>query len=218
VLHRLKKPKVTAHEPPLPVVYLSWQDGAMGDGPHIRLRLPRDVRSSLPSVAVAAELHETLARHFDAQGGLRAALPDAWAALEHDLGGRTDVHLGEDARAHAMRVAFDRAHAARRASIREEIGRTGGHLPGVRTRLYPYQTEGVAFLASTGRAVLADDMGLGKTLQAIAAARWLVDHEGVRRVLIVCPASLKTQWQREILRFTGLAAVIIEGGAAPRMA
>ncbi len=47
-------------------------------------------------------------------------------------------------------------------------------------------------------------MGLGKTLQAITAAAWLRQHEGVRRVLVICPASLaKHQWAREIERFTG---------------
>jgi SNF2 family DNA or RNA helicase len=58
-------------------------------------------------------------------------------------------------------------------------------------RLFPYQTEGVAFLAARGRALLADDMGLGKTLQAIAASIWMAEHAGVKKALVVCPASLK---------------------------
>ncbi|MEW6219222.1 MAG: DEAD/DEAH box helicase [Thermodesulfobacteriota bacterium] len=91
-----------------------------------------------------------------------------------------------------------------------------GRLPGVKARLYPYQIEGAAFLAGTGRALLADDMGLGKTLQAIAAAVWLQEHEGVRRVLIVSPASLKQQWAREIGRFTDLEVQVVQGTAAER--
>ena len=75
-------------------------------------------------------------------------------------------------------------------------GASGGRLPEVQAKLYPYQTDGVAFLAGRGRALLADDMGLGKTLQAIAAAYWLHRHDGVERVLVVCPASLKLQWAR----------------------
>ena len=76
--------------------------------------------------------------------------------------------------------------------------------------------EGVAFLAGRGRALLADDMGLGKTLQAIAAAYWLHRHEQVERVLVVCPASLKSQWAREIAKFTGAKAQVVQGSAAAR--
>ena len=61
--------------------------------------------------------------------------------------------------------------------------------------LYPHQADGVSFLISKKRAILADDMGLGKTRQAIVAAE-VVAPEGP--VLVVCPASLKLNWQREI--------------------
>ncbi len=125
-------------------------------------------------------------------------------------------HLGDDALDFARHLAARAAHRLRADEIRGRILATGGRLPGVRTTLYPYQVEGVAFLAGTGRALLADDMGLGKTLQAIAAAAWLRQHEGVRRVLIICPASLKHQWAREIERFTGLETQIIQGPAAER--
>jgi len=82
--------------------------------------------------------------------------------------------------------------------------------------LFPYQTEGVAFLASRGRALLADDMGLGKTLQAICAASWLVDNAGIKKVLVVCPASLKHQWAREVEKFTSHSVQIIQGVAENR--
>ena len=45
------------------------------------------------------------------------------------------------------------------------------------------------------RALLADDMGLGKTVQAIAAVELFARHFGVERVLVICPASVKQQWQ-----------------------
>ncbi|RWK47995.1 MAG: ATP-dependent helicase, partial [Mesorhizobium sp.] len=69
--------------------------------------------------------------------------------------------------------------------------------------LYPYQAEGALFAVRTGRALIADDMGLGKTIQAIAAAEILARHFGVSKVLVVCPTSLKYQWQSEIMRFSG---------------
>jgi superfamily II DNA or RNA helicase len=86
--------------------------------------------------------------------------------------------------------------------------------------LYPYQAEGALFAARTGRALIGDDMGLGKTIQAIAATEILARHFGVSKVLVICPTSLKYQWQSEIARFSGRqgknAARIINGGRARR--
>jgi superfamily II DNA or RNA helicase len=143
-------------------------------------------------------------------------LPEDFFRLAELVENRTDLHLGDDALDFARHLAARAAHRLRADEIRNRILATGGRLPGVRTTLYPYQVEGVAFLAGTGRALLADDMGLGKTLQAIGAAVWLRQHEGVRRVLIICPASLKHQWAREIERFTGLETQIIQGPVAER--
>jgi superfamily II DNA or RNA helicase len=86
--------------------------------------------------------------------------------------------------------------------------------------LYPYQAEGALFAARVGRTLIADDMGLGKTIQAIAATEILARHFGVSKVLVICPTSLKYQWQSEIMRFTGRqgekAARVINGGRAQR--
>lgn len=68
--------------------------------------------------------------------------------------------------------------------------------------LYPYQKEGIRFAFERGRSIIADEMGLGKTIQAIGTAE-LLRREGLaEQILIVCPTSLKYQWQREIERFT----------------
>jgi superfamily II DNA or RNA helicase len=86
----------------------------------------------------------------------------------------------------------------------------------LRTSLYDYQREGAFFAARAGRCLLADDMGLGKTLQALAAGEILARHLGVTRVLVVCPTSLKHQWEREVARFTERCAVVVGGGRAKR--
>ena len=86
--------------------------------------------------------------------------------------------------------------------------------------LYPYQAEGALFAVRAGRTLIGDDMGLGKTIQAIAATEILAQDFGVSRVLVVCPTSLKYQWQSEIMRFSGRqgenAVRVINGGRAER--
>lgn len=60
--------------------------------------------------------------------------------------------------------------------------------------LFGYQRAGAAWLAGRARGYLADDMGLGKSAQAIVAAdAALADH-----VCVICPASVRANWEREI--------------------
>ncbi len=86
----------------------------------------------------------------------------------------------------------------------------------VNAELYDYQREGVLFAARAGRCLIGDEMGLGKTIQAIASAKLMSAHLGVSRALIICPTSLKHQWEREISRFTDLSATVINGLRARR--
>jgi len=86
----------------------------------------------------------------------------------------------------------------------------------LKVELLPYQLDGVAFAAGAGRAVLADDMGLGKTIQGIGLAELLAREAGIRKVLIVCPASVKSQWRSEIRRFSARDCQVVLGGAAAR--
>ncbi len=86
----------------------------------------------------------------------------------------------------------------------------------VKVKLYPYQAEGALFAARAGRALIGDEMGLGKTAQAIAAAELFARHFGVRRVLVVCPTSLKHQWKNEFARFAERDVQVIHGLRAQR--
>jgi len=72
-------------------------------------------------------------------------------------------------------------------------------------------------LAFTGRALLADEMGLGKTVQAIAACALLKNLQNIKRVLVIAPASLKSEWEEQIEKFTDLPSMIIEGSRKNRL-
>lgn len=61
--------------------------------------------------------------------------------------------------------------------------------------MFPFQKAGLEFVEATGgNALIADQMGLGKTIQALS---YIAAHPEHRPVIIVCPASLKVNWERE---------------------
>ena len=70
-----------------------------------------------------------------------------------------------------------------------------------------HQKEAVEKLLANDRFILADDMGLGKTTSAVIASL----ESGAKKILIVCPASLKINWEREIKNYTDRRILLIEG-------
>lgn len=66
-------------------------------------------------------------------------------------------------------------------------------LPDGRT-LRPFQIAGVAFCRSRRVSYNGDDMGVGKSIQAIAQA----NIQGHQKCLVICPAHLRVNWQREV--------------------
>lgn len=63
----------------------------------------------------------------------------------------------------------------------------------------PFQLAGIAFATATKQTIIADSPGLGKTVQSIAA----VCENDALPCLVICPASLKLNWKREILQWVG---------------
>jgi len=146
--------------------------------------------------------------------------PERFSELEPFL---TKVaKTGHELRAHddALDFVAGCTDAARRAVAldgRFPRGAEDSHLRKLlKLPLYPYQAEGALFAVRAGRALIGDEMGLGKTIQAVAAAEILARHFGVAKVLVVCPTSLKYQWQSEIARYCGRESRVIAGGRTQR--
>lgn len=70
-----------------------------------------------------------------------------------------------------------------------------------------HQKEAIEKLLANDRYILADDMGLGKTTSTVIASI----ESKAKKVLIVCPASLKINWQREIELYSDDYTLIVEG-------
>ncbi|MCL2443774.1 MAG: SNF2-related protein, partial [Treponema sp.] len=81
----------------------------------------------------------------------------------------------------------------------------------VKAQLFPYQKEGVKFVLYKKAAIIADEMGLGKTIQAATVAILKKQIFGFKKTLVVCPATLKSQWKKEIETFTNEKALIVSG-------
>ena len=90
--------------------------------------------------------------------------------------------------------------------------------------LRTYQQQGIQWLYDLKNmglnGILADDMGLGKTLQVISLLtaeqeEMQAGEKELRRSLIVCPASLVYNWQKEIMRFAPQLKTVIVAGSVP---
>ena len=94
--------------------------------------------------------------------------------------------------------------------LAKEIEEVKLNLNGIKCSLRPYQVLGVKYTLHQKRVLLGDDMGLGKTLQAIATIVSLY-NSGATHFVVVCPASVITNWCREISKFCSLHSIKIYG-------
>ncbi len=157
----------------------------------------------------AEALRELAGTYFDEEGVL---YPYAYLEFEKFLDAAR--RLSPDFRCYpdALDFIIQKRDEARRRLLTEHLEKGPDSLEGlVKTRLFPYQRQGVLFALQAGRCLLADEMGLGKTIQAIAAAELYRREMGIGSVIIVCPTSLKYQWRAEIRKFTDSAVSVIEG-------
>ncbi|HWG45323.1 MAG TPA: DEAD/DEAH box helicase [Gemmataceae bacterium] len=190
-------------QPPYSEVYLHY-----GARREVRFR---------PGSECPVGLARLAAKSFGVEGTL---LPEAFGRFETFL---TEANQHEhELRCHDDVLAFIaevRDAERRRALVSEAFprgSRSAAFKNLLKISLYDYQREGALFAARAGRILLGDEMGLGKTLQAIATAEIMARLFGVERVLIVCPTSLKHQWQREIERFSDRSVEVVSGLRARR--
>jgi SNF2 family DNA or RNA helicase len=82
--------------------------------------------------------------------------------------------------------------------------------------LRPFQRAGVHYALKARRTFLADEQGLGKTVQALAA----LEADGAYPAVVICPASLKLNWERETRRWLPHreVSVVTGTGATPKLA
>lgn len=172
-----------------------------------------------PGTKCPRALVELAATYFAADRTLRRdafaafdAFLSAAARFRHDL--RCDDHVlafvaeVRDRQRREERVTDAFPRGVRDKGLRGLLG----------AELYSYQREGALFAARAGRCLIGDEMGLGKTVQALAAVEIMARLFGVERVLIICPTSLKHQWEREIARFTDRRTEVVGGLRARRQA
>ena len=86
---------------------------------------------------------------------------------------------------------------------------------GLRCTLRRYQEWGVKYILHQKKVLLGDEMGLGKTVQAIASMVSL-KNTGATHFIVVCPASVLTNWCREIKKMSSLPVVEVHGSSKSR--
>jgi len=205
--HGKKLKKLAAERPRGAQIYLHH-----GMDVTIRVTLPLPDR---------APIKDLLNRYFDPSGLLVGSplqvMPPLLSAIEN-LPAREGpfISVAEAVREH-LALLQDREEVQQQKEwFLDQVKRGRRTFDVLSTKLYPYQEQGAMHLAFGRRAMLADDMGLGKTVQAIAASALLKEMRDIQKALIICPASLKHQWAREIRRFTSLSVTVVEGNLAAR--
>ena len=84
-------------------------------------------------------------------------------------------------------------------------------IKGLGGTLRPFQKAGVAYALQAKRTFIADEMGLGKTIEALA----VIQAANAYPALVICPASLKLNWQREAEKWLPGKGIIILNGKIP---
>ena len=184
-------------------------------------------RSAEPEVVLArpaggvlgTETADILGSYFDDSGRLRGDPAEAIPSLLRALDGAGDrVRVSGEVVEWAAERGRRAAREVERRAFLEDVRAGRRSLDVLKLALYPYQVEGMLHLAFGERALLGDEMGLGKTVQAVGACVLLKELRGVERVLVVCPVSLKAEWEEQITKFTESPLQFVQGTKPHRLA
>ncbi len=205
-----------------------FRQGAKTGSPRAEIFLARDGEAE-PRIAWPAEqgeahaaIRQCMAPWLGRDGSLTAApekiasLAEAFSAWPADL--KQHVRMSRHFTPWIERAQRIAARTTARKQFAAEVKAGQACFDILKAKLLPYQEEGMLHLAFGERVLLADEMGLGKTIQAIAACEFLRLRKGIRRVLVVCPASVKAEWEDQIARFSGQASRLVFGPRAQRLA
>jgi SWI/SNF-related matrix-associated actin-dependent regulator 1 of chromatin subfamily A len=147
--------------------------------------------------------------------GLPALAADPFWVPELDrFISRQEPWVAPDALARLQEIREEHARAAGLVALSGATDAPPGDWipPTLGGELKPFQRAGVRYLLRQRRSFLADEQGLGKTIEALAT----LEADGAYPAIVVCPASLKLNWMREIERWLpARSAQMLDGGRGP---
>jgi hypothetical protein len=172
--------------------------GALPGATHPHVRRPR-------APQLSARAHSSEHRHLPA---IRAD-PFCVEELDRFLSDG-EVWVEPEALVELQRIREDHARAAGLVAL---SCATDGRIdiPTLQGKLKPFQRAGVSYLLAQRRAFLADEQGLGKTIEALAT----LEADNAYPAIVVCPASLKLNWMREISRWLPHRTSLALSGLGP---
>ncbi|NOR13507.1 MAG: hypothetical protein GQ545_09665 [Candidatus Aminicenantes bacterium] len=193
--------------------------------PYVEVYLSRrrtpEIRVAWPG-KTSERTKSVVAPFFSSSNTLLADPIKAIPALKRTLAGepkkvQQEIRIAQDAEKWVANLRRNEEHLQAKEQFLQDVKDGKRTMDFLRHPLYPYQQEGVLHLAFNERSLLADDMGLGKTVQAIGACEILRQIRNVERILVVCPVSLKTEWEEQIAKFTKLPTRTIWGPRSARL-
>jgi SNF2 family DNA or RNA helicase len=177
-----------------------------------RLLAPADRRAAAFAAVSALADQVAAARLTDDARAVRAAVgqPPEAAEVWADFEARSAEYYGLLSQVVDLGDDHEAAEGGLPADVVRRVEAQPLDRTLLRANLRGYQQFGAKYALVQRRTILGDEMGLGKTMQSIAVAAHLVATGGTH-VLVVCPASVVTNWKREVEQHSDLTAVVMHG-------